>query len=61
VRLQVHATKDGRVEVDKILEGSPTLADAAICAVKQWRVRPFSAGGHPVEVTSTLTFNFQLH
>lgn len=61
VRLQVHATKDGRVEVDKIIEGSPTLADAAICAVKQWRVRPFSAAGRPVEVISTVTFNFQLH
>jgi TonB family protein len=61
VRLQVHATKDGRVEVDKILEGSPTLADAAICAVKRWRVRPFSANGRPVEVISTVKFNFQLH
>src|SRR6267378_423169 len=27
VRLQVRATKDGRIEVDKILSGSPTLAD----------------------------------
>ena len=61
VRLQVHATKDGRVEVDKIMEGSPTLADAAICAVKHWRVRPFSYSGRPVEVISTVTFNFQLH
>jgi TonB family protein len=61
VRLQVRATKDGRVEVDKILSGSPTLADAAIAAVKQWRVRPFSNGGRPVDVISTVTFNFQLH
>src|SRR5579859_5617375 len=61
VRLQVRATKDGRIEVDKILSGSPTLADAAIAAVKQWRARPFSTGGKPVEVTSTVTFNFQLH
>jgi TonB family protein len=61
VLLQVHATKDGRIEVDKILKGSPTLADAAICAVKQWRVRPFSASGRPVEVVSTVKFNFQLH
>jgi len=61
VRLQVRATKDGRIEVDKILSGSPTLADAAIAAVKQWRVRPFSAGGRPVDVISTVTFNFQLH
>jgi TonB family protein len=61
VRLQVRATKDGRVEVDKILSGSPTLADAAIAAVKKWRVRPFSSGGRPVDVISTVTFNFQLH
>jgi TonB family protein len=61
VRLQVRATKDGRIEVDKILSGSPTLADAAIAAVKQWRVRPFSNGGRPVDVISTVTFNFLLH
>jgi TonB family protein len=61
VRLQVRATKDGRVEVDKVLSGSPTLADAAIAAVKQWRVRPFSSGGRPVDVISTVTFNFLLH
>ena len=61
VRLQVRATKDGRIEVDKILSGSPTLADAAIAAVKQWRVRPFSTGGRPVDVISTVTFNFTLH
>src|ERR1700682_5377097 len=34
VILQVRATKDGRVEVVKILDGSPTLAEAAIDAVK---------------------------
>jgi TonB family protein len=61
VRLQVRATKDGRLEVDKIIDGSPTLADAAIAAVKRWRVRPFSSGGRPVNVISTVTFNFQLH
>jgi TonB family protein len=61
VVLQVRATKDGHVKVEKILEGSPTLADAAICAVKRWQVRPFSTGGKPVEVVSTVTFNFTMH
>ena len=61
VVLQVRATKDGHVKVEKILEGSPTLADAAICAVKRWQVRPFSEGGNPVEVVSTVTFNFSMH
>lgn len=61
VVLQVRATKDGHVKVEKILAGSPTLADASICAVKSWRVRPFSEGGKPVEVVSTVSFNFTLH
>ena len=53
--------KDGRVEVQKLLEGDPTLADAAITAVKQWRAKPIWMGGEPIEVISTVTFNFQLH
>ena len=61
VRIQVRVSKEGRVEVDKVLNGSPTLADAAICAVKQWRARPFTSGGRPIDVISTVTFNFQLH
>ncbi len=61
VKLQVRVTKDGRVEVQKLLEGEPALADAAIAAVKQWRGKPVWINGKPVEVISTVTFNFQLH
>jgi TonB family protein len=61
VRLQVRATKDGRVEVVKLLEGSPSLADAAISAVKQWRVSPVWMNGKKADVLSTVSFNFQLH
>src|SRR5216683_2316020 len=61
VKLQVRVRKDGSVEVQKLLEGEPALADAAIAAVKQWRARPASIDGKPVEVISTVTFNFQLH
>ena len=61
VKLQVRVKKDGSVEVQKLLEGEPALADAAIAAVKQWRGRPSSINGEPVEVISTVTFNFQLH
>jgi len=61
VRLQVRVRKDGSVEVQKLLEGEPALADAAITAVKQWRAKPASINGQPVEVISTVTFNFQLH
>jgi TonB family protein len=61
VKLQVRVKKDGSVEVQKLLEGEPALADAAIAAVKQWRAKPASINGQPVEVISTVTFNFQLH
>jgi hypothetical protein len=61
VKLQVRATRDGHIEVEKLLDGPPTLADAAITAVKQWRVSPAWMIGKRGDVITTLTFNFQLH
>jgi len=61
VKLQVRVKKDGSVEVQKLLEGEPALADAAIAAVKTWRAKPAWMNGKPIEVISTVTFNFQLH
>ncbi|HEY2460019.1 MAG TPA: energy transducer TonB [Candidatus Acidoferrum sp.] len=61
VKLQIRATKDGRVTVEKLIEGEPALADAAIASVKQWRIKPVTVNGQPVGVISTVTFNFQLH
>jgi TonB family protein len=60
VTLQVKLTKDGRVEVQKVLEGEPVLADAAIDAVKRWRAGPVWVKGKQCEVISTLKFDFQL-
>ncbi|MFI5058905.1 MAG: TonB family protein [Candidatus Acidiferrales bacterium] len=61
VRLQVRVTRDGRVEVEKLLEGAPVLADAAMDAVKGWRAKPVWMEGKQIDVISTVTFNFQLH
>jgi TonB family protein len=61
VKLQVRVLKDGRLEVQKLLEGEPSLADAAIATVKNWRAQPIWINGKPVEVISVVTFNFQLH
>lgn len=61
VRLQVLVTKDGRVELQKILEGAPVLVDAASEAVKRWRAKPVWVDGKEIDVISTVTFNFQLH
>lgn len=60
VLLQVKVTNDGRIEVQKVLEGEPVLADAAIDAVKRWRARPAWVKGKQCEVTSTVKFDFQL-
>lgn len=60
VRLQVRLTQDGRVEVQKLLEGDTILADAAIAAVKQWRGKPVWMDGKPVDVISTVSFDFHL-
>jgi TonB family protein len=60
VRLQVRLTQDGRIEVQKILEGDTVLADAAIAAVKQWRGKPVRMDGKPVDVISTVSFEFHL-
>lgn len=60
VTLQVRVTKDGRVEVLKVIGGEPVLADAAISTVKQWRAKPVWSNGKPMEVISTVIFNFKL-
>jgi TonB family protein len=60
VTLQVKLTKDGRVEVQKVLGGEPVLADAAIDAVKRWRAKPVWVRGKLCEVISTVKFDFQL-
>ena len=60
VRLQVRLKQDGRIEVEKLLDGDTVLADAAIAAVKQWRGKPVAMDGKPVEVISTVKFEFHL-
>jgi TonB family protein len=61
VRLQVRLTQDGKIEVQKLLEGDTVLADSAMAAVKQWRGKPmWTADGRPVDVVSTITFRFKL-
>ena len=58
MKLQVRVLQDGRVEVLKLLQGEPVLADAAINTVKQWRGKPAWVNGKPVEVISTVTLIF---
>jgi Gram-negative bacterial TonB protein C-terminal len=61
VKLQVRATRNGHIEVEKLIDGAPSLADAAIEALNQWRVDPAWVVAKRGDVISTVTFNFQLH
>ena len=61
VTLQVKVRTDGSVEVQKILEGEPILAEAAKEAVQRWRARPAVINGTKVETISTVKFDFELH
>jgi TonB family protein len=61
VRLQVRLTQDGKIQVEKVVEGSePTLVDAAIASVKQWRGTSTWMNGKQVDVISTVTVDFKL-
>ena len=61
VKVQVRVTKEGRVEVQKVLEGEPALADAAVAAMKRWQAKPAWINGKKVVVISTVKFDFQLY
>jgi TonB family protein len=60
VRLQVRLKQNGRIEVEKLLDGDTVLAEAAIAAVKQWHGKPVAMDGKPVDVISTVKFEFHL-
>jgi TonB family protein len=52
--------KDGTIKSLHVLSGPPTLVDAAIGAVQQWRYRPYLLLREPVEVDTQITVNFTL-
>jgi TonB family protein len=60
VVLDVRTREDGTIEEVKLVSGQPALADAAIAAVKQWRFRPPTVKGQPVEMQTRVTLNFRL-
>jgi TonB family protein len=53
--------KDGAVQNLRVLNSpSPSLSQAAMDAVQQWKYRPYILNGTPVEVDTTVTINFTL-
>jgi TonB family protein len=60
VVLDVRVKPDGTVVVDRVVRGEPTLAAAAVAAVRTWRANPEQISGKTVEVVSTLRFEFEI-
>jgi len=53
--------KEGDVEQVKVIKGLPLgLSESAVEAVKQWKFKPGTLNGEPVEVIFNLTVNFKL-
>jgi protein TonB len=61
VQLHVVITTSGDASGEEVINGDPLLANACIDAVKQWKFHPYLLNGSPVEVETTLAFNFPLN
>jgi protein TonB len=53
-------SKEGSIESLRTVSGHPLLFQAAIDAVKQWKYRPATLNGEPVDVITTITVTFTL-
>jgi protein TonB len=53
--------RNGEVEQVKVIKGLPMgLSESAVEAVKQWKFKPGTLNGEPVDVIFNLTVNFKL-
>jgi len=60
VLMKVNIDKEGNVSNIQLISGHPSLAPAAIDAVKQWQYKPYQLNGTPVEVETQVQVNFTL-
>jgi TonB family protein len=61
VRIQAMVRKDGTVDSIQVLQGlGMGLDEAAVAAIRQWRFRPATRDGEPVDYPVTLLVNFSL-
>jgi protein TonB len=60
VKLHAIIARDGSIQDIDQMSGPPLLVAAAANAVRQWRYKPTSLDGHPVEATESVTVTFRL-
>jgi periplasmic protein TonB len=60
VTLRAIISTQGTIESLQVVDGHPMLVAAALDAVKQWRYKPYTLSGQPVEVETTVFVNFHI-
>jgi protein TonB len=58
VVLKVTVGETGEVKNVTVDSGDPLLAQAAVDAVKQWKYKPYTVDGSPVQMETLVTLNF---
>jgi protein TonB len=58
VALQATIARDGSVRNVKVVSGPGILARAATDAVRQWKYKPYTLNGEPIEVQTEININF---
>jgi TonB family protein len=61
VHLRATITKEGTVRDVTVIDGVPPLVNSAETAFKQWRYKPTTVDGVPVDVQTTVAFTFALN
>jgi TonB family protein len=61
VRLSATIGRDGVPRDIKVITGDQRLVEAARTAISQWRYRPATRGGEPVETQTLVNIDFELH
>jgi TonB family protein len=59
VTLTASIAEDGTVREVQVVKGDPTLATAAVAAIRQWRYSPCLLNGKPVAVQKEITIIFK--
>jgi len=60
VLLSANISKNGSISDTKLISGDPMLGQAALAAVKQWKYKPYTLNGQPVDVQTQIAINFKL-
>lgn len=60
VQLRATISAQGQVDSVSLVSGDPTLASAAVDAVRQWRYAPTLLGGNAVPIEQVITITFSL-